>query len=1024
MSFRVSLFSFATVRLDLHKYAMAGSARKFTAHILLKAGLFVLLSLFYTLPTLAQVGSEQINFRHLTTADGLPESTGQALAEDSLGYIWIGTQSGLVRYNGASMFTFKANLSDSTALPSNQVEGLYIDRRNRLWITTRNGLCLYRPESNSFQRIHPPTTCKHESCAWFQPQIYEDESGNIWTFNFRGALKIEPNFNKTYYPFPSSTRQIITVTEINGQLLFSQKNRIYNSAQTLTVADSTPAHITSLSVQNDVLIATTLSGVYEKSGNDWRVIEGTQGVFALGYFVDSENRHWITSAAGLLLYRPSDGRLQQFTHDANQPTSLSQSLALSFLEDQRGWIWVGTGDGVSIYNPHLPRIVHAEFLSNWNLPNDPVEVITVDSHQRLWIAAANQLICITPNSLSPFPYESGTAKVYPSSVFTSGAFNIDILYAEADTLWIGSFDGNLFRFNVETAEVTQYLPPNGLDRLRGICRIPEGLLLGYATGTRIFRNGEIVDAHPELMNPFVVQLIKVNDESVWLGSPERLIHYSADYITRYPANAADSLPNGTMLTAALEEDETTWLATFGTGLLEYHQGRFSAHNQQSGYPDDNVWSVYAHNEYLWSSTDKGIVKYTPETGESALLSQNQGIYSSDFIMSAHAQALDGTLFFGHPEGLVILYPQDFNTTPGAVSISGVEVNYKNAPSTYLDYLNSGIITLHPGESNIVLHLASSSFGDEFNERILWKWNTHEDWIELPEDQHQLSFTNLEPGAQRLFLKTSNGNSTEVRFEVIPPFYKTTWFRLLAFLTALLLTAILVYWYNRWKYTKQIRKLEMERSIQKERERISKDLHDYVGAHLTRISTDLDLHLLQRPELSETDRESLQATRDFTQGTVHLLRDTIWAIDENAFTVTEFANRVENFLESYLGDFVTWKVTSESPVPGQLGPNDALNLLRIVQEATQNMLKYSEAENYTIHLSSTEEHIELLISDDGVGMESTESGEHSFGLDNMVERAEAIHGKCEITSTLGKGVQISVTLSRSRPTVHENVGQST
>lgn len=950
----------------------------------------------------------------MTTADGLPESTGQALVEDSLGYIWIGTQSGLVRYDGSSMLTFKANYEDSSALQSNQIEGLLIDSRNTLWISTRKGLSTYLPQTNSFRRIALPSNCTYKGAEWFQPQIYEDSKGQIWAFNFWGALRIERDLSTEFIPFPSPTRQIISTTEHLGNQLFSQNNRLYTLDDSLRLVDTISALITHLYSNNHELIACTADGLWktEEINEEWHQNPYTRGVFTLGHYIDGNQREWTTSVAGILLHHP-DGKIQQFQHIADNPTSLSQSLALSFLEDSRGWIWVGTGDGINIYNPELPRMVHAEFLENWQLPKEPVEVLAIDEKDRLWIGMANQLIRVSPNSSSEYPYEDGLVKIYESDHFTSGEFNIDFLYPEGDTLWMGTNDGTLFRLNTVTEKTDVFPAPGRLDRLRGIARTEGGLALGYALGTRLFSREKITEAPAEWQNPFVVQMVKVADGSIWMGSPEHLIHQSENRLERYPSGLADSLPDGTMLTAALQSGSTTWLATFGTGILEFRDGHFRTHNQLSGYPDDNVWSVYEDRNFLWSSTDKGIVSYQISNQKASLLSKEQGIYSSDFIMSAHAQSSNGTLFFGHPEGLLILYPQAYTQQKSTVQISQLDVNYSIAPNSFQEYLSTHVITLHPGESNITLHLAKSDFGDNPLERIEWKWSDDSHFIELPENQYQLSFTNLKPGTRSLILRTSQGQTTEVNFEVIPPFYKTTWFRSLVILALLFLTASVVYSYNRWKYMKQIRFLETERKLQSERERISKDLHDYVGAHLTRITTDLDLHILRRPDLSEDDLESLQSTRDFTKSTVHLLRDTIWAINEETFTVGEFANRVEVFLQSYLGDFVQWKVTTHCEIEGTLGPNDALNLLRIIQEATQNMLKYSDAEHFNIHLESTSEVVRFTIEDDGNGMDCTSSPESSFGLDNMKERAEQIGGTCEITSQPGKGVQIEITLKQKQ-----------
>lgn len=960
-----------------------------------------------------------INFRHITTADGLPESTGQALAEDSLGFIWIGTQSGLVRYDGTDMQVFKADPNDPSALPSNQIEGLLFDQRNRLWITTRGGLCRYDAEMNHFVR-YPLNTpqCPASDCNWFSPLITEDSKGRIWTNNFYGAVIIHPNDSLSYLDFPGEDRLIIGYCEHENNLLLVKDDSMYTfdpDASGLIGTDHLPAQATAVYSIDQKIILTTYNGVYEKTAvggeSEWNELFSLKGTFALGQYPDSRGNVWTTTTEGIYL-TDRDGHTWNFNHSTENPSSLSQSLALSFLEDQRGWIWIGTGDGVNVYNPNTPRLVHAQFLNHWQLPSEPVEALTIDKHRNLWIAVADKLIKITPDFTQDLPYESGSSTIYgPSDFDEETPVNFDYLFADEDTLWAGMFSGRLFKIIIPSGQVQSAGGKPELDRLRSIIRIDEGLLLGYAMGTRLYRNGKIHPYDDGLGNPAVVQIARTSPVSFWIGSPSALIYSNGKSVRSFSSGPDREKPAGTMLTSGIELGESTWLSTFGTGLLKYKGGEFTTFNESTGFPDDNVWSVYEHDGILWCSTDKGIVAFDPDAHSSHLYSGPEGLYSSDYIMSAHAQSQDGTMFFGHPEGLTILYPERPEQTNPLVTLSEVRVNYEVAPSKFIDFINSGTLKIMPGESSLNLKFSNSAFGSGSEVPMWWKWSIDSGWIALDKRQSQLSFTNLSPGKHELQVRIGNGKLTSIPIEVIPPFYQTAWFKTLAVFVLILLTGGLVLWFNRIRYMRRIRSLETERSIQAERERISKDLHDYVGAHLTRISSDLDIHLLSRPELSEEDRESLQSTRDFTQNTVQLLRDTIWAINEDTFSIHEFAKRIETFLESYLGDFVEWQVTTEGNSEHILRPKDALNLLRIIQESTQNMLKYAQANQFGIGFKTSANEIVLTISDDGIGMTDTVSPENSFGLNNIRERAANIGATCEIFTAKGEGVTLKFVIKR-------------
>lgn len=237
-------------------------------------------------------------------------------------------------------------------------------------------------------------------------------------------------------------------------------------------------------------------------------------------------------------------------------------------------------------------------------------------------------------------------------------------------------------------------------------------------------------------------------------------------------------------------------------------------------------------------------------------------------------------------------------------------------------------------------------------------------------------------------------------------------RLIGFsvLSLLLLIGLMVYYrvYQRRKYERKIQQLQIQQKVQTERARISKDLHDSVGANLTKIITDLDLLSLQL-DMNQTEKSTqrVESTRSFTQSTIRLLRDTIWAINKDAFSVAEFANKAEAFLSYYLEQNINWSVQRDIQTEKQLTPTQVLNLLRILQEATQNMLKYSKATQFTVSIEQGD-NFKLIIADNGIGMaETTAQSDDNYGLYNMRKRAEDIGADISISSELEQGVTIRV-----------------
>lgn len=230
---------------------------------------------------------------------------------------------------------------------------------------------------------------------------------------------------------------------------------------------------------------------------------------------------------------------------------------------------------------------------------------------------------------------------------------------------------------------------------------------------------------------------------------------------------------------------------------------------------------------------------------------------------------------------------------------------------------------------------------------------------------------------------------------------------------LLLIGSLVYYrlYQGRKYERQIAALSMERELHLERERISRDLHDSVGAHLTRMLTDIDLLKLYNKQDPANASSKIKDMRQFAKQTISLLRETIWALHQEQFTTTELADRLSKFLAGYLQDRVDWKVERDFDKDRVLNSVEVLNILRILQEATQNMLKHADASQYQVRLEGHSDELTIAIRDNGRGMSvTTEENTNHYGLKNMQQRAAAISAQIEISSAAQQGTSIQIRLS--------------
>lgn len=237
----------------------------------------------------------------------------------------------------------------------------------------------------------------------------------------------------------------------------------------------------------------------------------------------------------------------------------------------------------------------------------------------------------------------------------------------------------------------------------------------------------------------------------------------------------------------------------------------------------------------------------------------------------------------------------------------------------------------------------------------------------------------------------------------------------AIVLGLLLIGSVIYYrlYQQRKYEGEIAKLSLERELHLERERISRDLHDSVGTHLVRMVSDLDVLALSKATNQPVAPSKISDMRQFAQQTIRMLRSTIWALHQEQVSTEGLAARFEYFLDGYLNNRIDWEVNNKASQGFVLQPKEALNLMRILQEATQNMFKHAQANTYQVTLEGDADNLAMTICDDGQGLAPDQQAEgDGYGLKNIARRAAAIQARLTIDTAPGEGMRIQLQLGNN------------
>ena len=450
-----------------------------------------------------------------------------------------------------------------------------------------------------------------------------------------------------------------------------------------------------------------------------------------------------------------------------------------------------------------------------------------------------------------------------------------------------------------------------------------------------------------------------------------------------------------IITKCIVEDnkKNIWIGT-EKGLYKLNgetKAIIRIYREKDGLANDSIYSVINDNKgNLWCGTNKGIsCIYTND--KIINLYESDGLQSEEFNTNSCAKAPDGELFFGGINGVNSFYPEsmkDLAPEP-KILMTNIKVMDTNLVSTTASW-NLQQITLSYTQNVLSFYFAALSrfSSDVYNYE--YKMNgIDKEWING--GNHGYARYVLPPG-KYVFEYTGTGNKLEknlhykyISISITPPFWRTIWFIILIALCAIVIVIAVVKFYYKRIHKKKLHQIEIQQTLQHERERISRDLHDNIGAYTTVLmaSTEQLKQQTDEPVL----QQSAQTVSDNAQNIIASLKETIWVLNNDAITFTDFIDRFKLYAKKMIQNYpdVQIKFKEKFDTDFVLSPAEALHLFRIMQEALQNALKHAKPENISIS-AEVNKVIRFSIKDNGNGFD-TNIINNGNGLNNMKYRAK-------------------------------------
>ncbi|MFH0757898.1 MAG: two-component regulator propeller domain-containing protein, partial [Bacteroidota bacterium] len=578
---------------------------------------FILILSFKTLSG-AVSNLDEIHFNHLSVEDGLSGNIINKIIEDSYGYIWIGTTNGLNRYDGTNVRVFYHDPQDSSSLSGNNVSAFAVDMDGDLWIGTKKGICRFNYETETFERYlqNGPGELN------FITALFVDKKGQIWVGTEKGIFtfdKYSHQFTNIIIDDEITLFAPMCLTELpDGTLLVGlwekgfyiiSENRSTKTREVIELGANKLASqntiMSALVDKNSTLWMATREGVIKahktkelgKSKYDYNLFEDELSVEdhlpdnnTHSLCEDNNGNIWIGTENGLGIFQPATQKNINYFNDPTDPYSLSNNAIRCIFKDSNGNIWIGTYQGgVSIYNPSQQWFLNYFPAINNSIDQKmrSVKVIFQDRNSILWVGTDKGLLKFSENGQLIESYIN-----VPSDPTTINVGGVTALWEDRKgRFWVGTWGGGVHQLNRQTGKFER------LPFTEGVNNSP-------------LSQGDV--------NPKSIS--EDSKGNLWIGTIRGYLDkYNPESKTfkhfRIKLNELDI--NAIIKDVKVDHNDNVWLGTEGAGLIKFDSekeqiirfgGEHDSDKQADTIPDiTDVFSLFfADDDHLWLGTGNGV----------------------------------------------------------------------------------------------------------------------------------------------------------------------------------------------------------------------------------------------------------------------------------------------------------------------------------------------------------------------------------------------------------------------------------
>jgi diguanylate cyclase (GGDEF)-like protein len=754
-------------------------------------------------------------FVHADTRE-LPEAAVMSLAQDRAGFLWVGTQGGLARFDGYHFVSFLPNPSDAKALPDGYVRTLLADADGGLWIgSSSNGLVRFDAASETFRTWRSDRGSRNGPRSASVDAIAAEGDG-LWVGGDGGLDRFDRRAN-TFAPVALVDRDEVPVVwsllvDRRGTLWAGTQNGLYyrpahadrfraytlrtgaraakpviyslyeDRAGRLWAGSVNALFVLDANRRAARALTSTQTTASLAPGQQWAITEAKPGVI------------WAGTDSAISIIDVARGNVQRVETDLKNPGGLTGGRVVGFLRDRSGLLWLANHvGGLLLYNPFSTGLYEISATQTAiGFADQGAPAVAALPGNRLWVGGfigrLREFVSYAPR---------------PRTLTVPNHASVQTLLRGADgTLWIGATGGLCKLHAGESAPTCPVEPsPIGTTSIYALLEDGRRLWVGGSGGLAALDTvtGRIVTyprdrTHP-LSNNQVRALFRDHRGRLWIGTENGLNRLDADgKLTRFVFASGDnnSMGPGGMTSIIEDRRGRIWAGANGGPLdvlEEERNGSMRIHRigLADGMPHENVDGLAEDARgRIWASTDKGIALIDPDTLHARGLGLADGVSEGAYWAGTSSQSADGTIFFGGLDGVTVVgtdASSPWNYAPPLV-VSALQFGRRSVPAAGVNG-SAAAIELPANARDISVEFSALDYSAPQALRYAYKLDGYDrDWINTDAQHRLASYTHLSPGDYTLEVRGSNrlgvwsGNELRLNVRALPAWYETWWFSVL------------------------------------------------------------------------------------------------------------------------------------------------------------------------------------------------------------------------------------------------------